>query len=126
MIQGVHLIRCYHVNLEYRKFGQRESAFYDLHPYLLKQYNERWYLICLLVNAERDFLMNLPLNRIFSFKEVPEIPFKECYCDIDEHYEDIVGVTHYDNLEVEDILLAVSKQKAPYIETYSWLPCHIA
>lgn len=114
------------VNLEYRKFGQRESAFYDFHPYLLKQYNERWYLICQLVNAERDFLMNLPLNRIFPFKEVPEIPFKECCCDIDEHYEDIVGVTYYDNLEVEDILLAVSKQKAPYIETYSWLPCHIA
>lgn len=105
------------VNVEYRRFGQEKSAFYDLYPYLLKQYNERWYLICQLVNAERDFLMNLPLDRILSFKENPEIPFRECYCDVNERYEDIVGITYYDNLEVEDILFAVSKRKAPYIIT---------
>lgn len=105
------------VNVEYRKFGQKKSAFYDVYPYLLKQYNDRWYLICQLVNAERDFLMNLPLDRMFAFKEVPEIQYKECYCDIDERYEDIVGVTYHDDREVEKILFAISKIKAPYIKT---------
>ncbi len=105
------------ISVEYKKFGQEKSAFYDLYPYLLKQYNERWYLICQPVNAGRDFLMNLPLDRILSFKEIPEIQFKECYCNIDERYEDIVGVTYYDNLEVENILFAASKRKAPYIIT---------
>lgn len=105
------------VNVEYRKFGQEKSAFYDVYPYLLKQYNDRWYLICQLVNAERDFLMNLPLDRMFAFKEVPEIPYKDCYCDIDERYEDIVGVTYHDDQEVETILFAISKSKAPYIRT---------
>ncbi len=105
------------VNVEYRKFGQEKSAFYDVYPYLLKQYNDRWYLICQLVNAERDFLMNLPLDRIFSFKEVPEIPFKDCYCDIDERYEDIVGVTYLENIDIENITFAVSKKKVPYILT---------
>lgn len=105
------------VNVEYRKFGQTNSAFYDVYPYLLKQYSNRWYLICQLVNAERDFLMNLPLDRIFAFKEVPDIPFRECYCDINERYDDIVGVTYLENLPIEDILFAVSKRKAPYITT---------
>lgn len=105
------------VNVEYRKFGQQKSSFYDVYPYLLKQYNDRWYLICQLVNAERNFLMNLPLDRMFAFKEVPEIPYKECYCDIDERYEDIVGVTYHDDMEVKTILFAISNAKAPYIKT---------
>lgn len=105
------------VNVEYRKFGQEKSLYYDVYPYLLKQYNDRWYLICQLVNAERDFLMNLPLDRIFAFREIPEIPFKECYCDIEERYEDIVGVTYLEHLDLENILFAVSKKKAPYITT---------
>lgn len=105
------------VNVEYRKFGQEKSAFYDVYPYLLKQYNDRWYLICQLVNAERDFLMNLPLDRMFSFKEEPEIAYKECYCDIEERFEDIVGVTYHDNMSVEKILFAISTKKAPYIKT---------
>lgn len=105
------------VNVEYRKFGQEKSSFYDVYPYLLKQYNDRWYLICQLVNAERDFLMNLPLDRMFAFREAPEIPYKECYCDIEERYEDIVGITYHDDREVETILFAISKSKAPYIKT---------
>lgn len=105
------------VNVEYRKFGQEESAFYNVYPYLLKQYNDRWYLICQLVNAERDFLMNLPLDRIFAFHEMPEISYKECYCDIDERFEDIVGVTYFENVDMESITFAVSKEKTPYILT---------
>ncbi|MCQ2051466.1 MAG: WYL domain-containing protein [Bacteroidaceae bacterium] len=105
------------VEVSYKKFGQESPLTYIVYPYLLKQYNDRWYLICQLIDAERDFLMNLPLDRIYGFKEEPEIPFKECYCDIDERNEDIVGITYHDDRPVETILFAIPDYEAPYINT---------
>jgi len=105
------------VSIEYRKFGQDNSSLFKVYPYLLKQYNNRWYLICQLVDSDRNFLMNLALDRILSYKEIPEIEYKDCLCDIDERFEDIVGVTYYDDEEPRVIRFAVSNSKAPYIKT---------
>ncbi|MCQ2117209.1 MAG: WYL domain-containing protein [Bacteroidales bacterium] len=105
------------VSVEYKKFGEQDSDIFTVSPYLLRQYNDRWYLICELVERERDFLMNLPLDRILSFKEEPGITFQDCFCDIDERFEDIVGVTYYDDVSVETILFALPKHEASYIDT---------
>lgn len=105
------------VSVEYKKFCEQDSGIFTVSPYLLKQYNDRWYLICELVERKRDFLMNLPLDRILSFKEEPGIMFQDCFCDIDERFEDIVGVTYHDDLSVETILFALPKHEAPYIDT---------
>lgn len=105
------------VEIEYRRFCSDEVERFIVFPYMLKQYNDRWYLICKCTDEEIKNLFNLPLDRIFSFCERPEIAYEECNCDLNERYEDIVGVTYYMDHPVEVILFAVSNEKAPYIIT---------
>lgn len=104
------------VAIEYKPFG-KEPGNYIICPYLLKQYRERWYLIGQLATVEYGFLMTLPLDRISSSTERPDLEFRECYCDIDERYEEIIGITYNDQIPLEKINFAISKDKAPYINT---------
>lgn len=38
-------------------------------------------------------------------------------CDFNEYFEDIIGVTRHENVEVQKIILAFDKQTAPYISS---------
>ena len=85
------------VSVVYRKFNTSEPVTHIVYPYHLKQYNDGWYLICNHYGSDEypynpDFLMNLPLDRIEEYEEVPDIKYIDCSIDIAERYEDIVGI----------------------------------
>lgn len=110
------------VTVEYLKFGQSRISKITLYPYLLKQYNDRWYLIGTpLGNAQfpfrADFLINLPLDRIESYTEVTDKKYLDYPGDIDAHFDDIIGISYYENEEKETILFAIANDDAPYIRT---------
>ena len=110
------------VSVVYKKFDVDTPSTFIVYPYLLKQYNDRWYLICNSVGDEHfpyraDFVMNLPLDRIESYEPLYELPYKECPLDLNERFDDIVGVTYYENRQLERILFAISSQSANYIRT---------
>lgn len=110
------------VTVEYLKFSQTESSSITLYPYLLKQYNDRWYLIGTPLGDKTfpfrpEFLLNLPLDRIESYAEVPGKEYLDYPGDIDAHFDDIIGVTYYENEEKEIILFAIANDDAPYIRT---------
>jgi len=104
------------VKVDYKKFDGPMSN-YLVYPYLLKQYNDRWYLICGLSNTNRDFIMNLPLDRMFSVHLCPEEKFQECVVDLEERFSQIVGVTYRNDLEEETIVFAAGNEKSNYIRT---------
>ena len=110
------------VTVEYLKFGQTKNSKITLYPYLLKQYNDRWYLIGTPLGDKKfpfrlEFLINLPLDRIESYAEVPEKEYLEYPGDIDAHFDDIIGVTYFENEEKEPIIFAIANDDAPYIRT---------
>ena len=93
-----------------------------LYPYLLKQYNERWYLIVTPLATEeypynKDFYINLALDRIKSIDSVEREPYIDCEDDIEERFEDIIGVTYLADVDLTPIILAVKNKYVPYIET---------
>lgn len=110
------------VTVDYLKFGQTKNSKITLYPYLLKQYNDRWYLIGTPLGDKKfpfrpEFLINLPLDRIESYTEVPGKEYLDYPGDIDAHFDDIIGVTYYENQEKETILFAIADDDAPYIRT---------
>lgn len=110
------------VSVVYKKFDIDTPSTFVVYPYLLKQYNDRWYLICNSVGDEHfpyraDFVMNLPLDRIESYEPHYELPYKDCPLDLNERFDDIVGVTYYENRQLERVLFAISRQAANYIRT---------
>lgn len=110
------------VSVVYRKFNTSEPVTHIVYPYHLKQYNDRWYLICNHYGSDEypynpNFLMNLPLDRIEDYKEIPEIEYIDCTIDIAERYEDVVGITYHPERGLQKILICVAPETCPYIDT---------
>lgn len=110
------------ISVTYKKFDADTPSKFTVYPYLLKQYNDRWYLICNSVGDEvfpyrQDFIMTLPLDRIEAYTLLYDLPFIDCPLDLSERFDDIIGVTYYENRKLEKFLFAISKQSVNYIRT---------
>ena len=104
------------IELHYHTFAEPETDRYlNMHPYLLKEYNRRWFLIGA---AEQDGkMLNFALDRIDKVVPLPSHRFVEYDGDLNERFEDIVGVTLYDDRPVEHILFWVSDSSKDYVMT---------
>lgn len=107
------------LSLHYRKFNWLVPREMIVHPYLLKQYNNRWFLIAGIKDDKIGNLLigNFPLDRIDSFNQKHGIEYIEPDEDLESRFEDIVGVTLPRNKPIEKIVLWVSDESFPYIDT---------
>lgn len=102
------------ISLSYHTFTDPTVRCIVFHPYLLKQYNDRWFLIGVADNGTK--ILNFPLDRIDGVEPLPEKKYVECPEDLYECFEDVVGVTIYDK-EPEHILFWVSDTSKNYVAT---------
>ena len=104
-----------HQTLEivYLTFKGKEITM-TIHPYYVKQYNDRWFLYG--QNEELNKISNLALDRIQSY-ENSEKPFKknEKY-DFSTYFDDVIGATiPNDDVKKETIGLRFSANRFPYV-----------
>lgn len=109
------------VDVDYEPFGEAPRKI-RLYPYLLKQYNDRWYLIGTpLATPEfpyrEDFYVNLPLDRMNGVTAVDGEEYIDCDEYFEERYDDIVGITWLKEEELTEILLAVKNSYTGYVDT---------
>lgn len=109
------------VDVEYEPFGEKSRTI-RLYPYLIKQYNDRWYLIGTPLATEEfpyraDFYVNLPLDRMKDVKAVDGIDYIDCDDYFEERYEDIVGITWIKEEELIPIIIAVKNTYTGYVDT---------
>lgn len=99
------------LEITYQGFKQIKPEKYIFHPYFLKEYNKRWFVLghC----EELEILANYPLDRIIKFKQVNK-QFEETDIDFDEYFDDIIGVTRAEG-EVEKIVLKFVPEQVPYV-----------
>ena len=102
------------LHITYSKFNGSRPYYWDIHPYFLKQYNNRWYLLGL--NDYSNKISILALDRIVDMKEVRIDYIPNTSINLDEYFQDIVGVTRVDAPK-EIIRLQFSEHRFPYVET---------
>lgn len=102
------------LQLTYKSFKQEEKSKIIVHPYYLKQYNKRWFLIAW--NAELNFLANFALDRILAIKEA-KVPFLPADIDFFEYFDDMIGVSKDSRTELQKVKLWVSAAQWPYVKT---------
>lgn len=104
------------LKIEYKPFVEDLQQLV-IHPYFLKQYNNRWFLLAWSEPAGRIY--NFALDRIQSTEPTDEVKFYPQPNNVrfEEYFDDIVGVTNYDDREVENIVLRVSRKSYDYIAT---------
>lgn len=105
------------VELRYQSFRMAEPQTLIVHPYYLKQYNNRWFLFC--CNGDHTNLSNYPLDRILSVK-LAHVPYRETHIDFDEFFSDMIGVSRRNEQEPEDVVLRFPKDQYKYVATKPW------
>lgn len=103
------------IELEYHTFSDIQNKTIILHPYLLKQYNNRWYIIGAADDDQK--ILTFALDRINKVTPMPEKKFIKCKIDLSERYEDVIGITLYEDRSVEKITFWVSSYSKDYIDT---------
>ena len=100
--------------LKYHTFKDPQVREVVVYPYLLKEYNNRWFLI---VGVEDGTILNFALDRIDDFKPMPHIDYIEPDEDLESRFDDIVGVTLFKDKPTEDILLWINEEGYQYVKT---------
>lgn len=105
------------LEIRYQSFRMNEPQDIIVHPYYLKQYNNRWFLFCCTGNYTN--ISNYPLDRILNVK-LANVPYLESTLNFDEYFSDVLGVTKREGQQPEKVLLKFSKDEYPYVATKPW------
>lgn len=104
------------IELYYHTFQKPEDKrCIILNPYLIKEYNRRWYLIAASRNDGK--LLNFSLDRIDKCTPLPALEYKPFSGNINEQFEDIIGVTLFDDSPLLKIVFWVSDKSKDYVAT---------
>lgn len=104
------------VELHYHRFDTPDiERTVIVHPYLLKEYNRRWYLIAATESDEK--LLNFALDRIDNVELLPTHHYVEYEGDLNERFDDIIGVTLNEGKPVQRIMFWVSDRSKDYVAT---------
>lgn len=98
------------IRISYQKFDGAQRV-WNIHPYYIKQYNNRWFLLGL--NDERKTITNVPLDRITDIQNIG-INYIETDIDFEEYFDDVIGVTIND-APIEKIVLRFAAERYPYV-----------
>ena len=103
------------IRLSYHTFTDATIRSIVFHPYLLKQYNDRWFLLG--ADDCDNKILNFALDRIDEVEPLPERTYEQCSEELAERFDDIVGVSLYEDRPVEHILCWVSDASKGYVDT---------
>jgi len=102
------------LKVEYKSFKATAANVLTFHPYLLKEFNNRWFLIGM--GTKNRGVVNLALDRILSLDYDFSIPYQEHDFDADAFYKDVVGVT-VNRGRPSVVRIWIDAHNAPYVLT---------
>lgn len=103
------------LEVEYKSFKATTANIITFHPCLLKEFNNRWFLIGM--GNKNKGIVNLALDRIISLDYDFTTPYSSYEFDADTFYKDVVGVTVNQGERAVNIKLWIDKHNAPYVLT---------
>ena len=103
------------IELTYRTFIDSTAHKVLLSPYLLKEYNRRWYVVGGAYDTNR--ILNFALDRIIEMNPKVGYTFRPCETDLEDRFDEIIGVTFNENSPLTKIIFWVSDEVKGYIHT---------
>lgn len=102
------------LKLTYQSFRMDCEETIIVHPYYLKQYNKRWFLIAW--NDEYNFMANYAFDRIKGIADA-NVAYKPTDVDFFDYFDEMIGVSKDTRTEPQIVKLWVSPAQWPYIKT---------
>ena len=107
------------LTISYQSYWREESTTFDVEPYCVKVFKQRWYLVGR--SPYYDQVRIYALDRILDL-EITDTKFKmPAKFNPAAFFEDFYGIIAHDNPEVETVKLKVSADQSNYLRS---LPLH--
>lgn len=108
------------VQIVYQSFKAHSSSLLLVHPHLLKEYNNRWFLICTRDNS--GYLATLALDRMEAVEPRPDVAYRDNPALTDDYFNDVIGVTKHSRLTKATVIFTARSGDADYIRTKPFHP----
>lgn len=103
------------IKLQYQSYKENSAKTYVIHPYYLKEYNQRWFLFAL--NNECQHITIFPLDRIKGFTKTSGLFIENNKVDFEHYFDNIIGVSSNKSDVPTIIILKVCAEQLPYMLT---------
>lgn len=103
------------LEITYQSFKAKAANTITLYPYLLKEYRNRWFILG--ASKKGKIVMTLALDRIASLKETAGEKYQKPDFDLENYYNDSIGVSKMPNQKSQLIVMKILKEHAPYVIT---------
>jgi len=103
------------LKLNYQSFKARQASVLTFYPFILKEFNNRWFLVGK-VSSNKPIL-TLALDRIVDIDYDFSLPFLNDDFNGDEYYKNTIGVTVLNEDQLQEVLLKIDRSNAPYVLT---------
>ena len=104
----------YVLDVRHKRFNSEEAYLHKVHPYLLKEYRNRWYLIGL--NDDLQQIRTYGLDRILEITPNKSIEFKDAGFDPADYFKSTIGIIAPET-EPQEVILKFSKYQGQYVIT---------
>lgn len=100
------------IKITYQSFKAINSSKMCVHPQLLKEYNNRWFLLAF---YKKQFF-TLALDRMLNIEKEDKLQYKDLQVDGEVYYKNVVGATVV-NSRPQRIQFWIDNKNAPYVIT---------
>lgn len=108
-------VKDYHqIVIRYKKFGQEVGAERLVHPYLLKEYKHRWYLLG--KDPKKDRLVTFSLDRIETLRLLEDDFVMDVHFNPELFFQHSFGITQIDSAP-QDVILEFPLHQKGYLTT---------
>lgn len=109
------IIKLIVLKIEYQSFKARSSQQLIVHPYILKEFNNRWFLLGRIHGQHK--LITMAIDRIINIDYELSVDYDNNDFNANEYYKNTYGVTVLNDSSILNIILKVDRYNAPYIVT---------
>lgn len=99
--------------IRYFSYKKQQENPIIIHPYYMRQYNNRWFLFGL--NDDSKRIDNLAFDRIQEITPIIKTYIPNETLDFFEFFDDMIGVSRKPEDTPEEVRLSVSNQQLPYV-----------
>lgn len=99
--------------IRYQGYHNRQEFSAIMHPYYIKQYNNRWFLLGW--NEERETITTFAFDRILDFTSIIRKYRPNSDIDFFEFFDDMIGVSRKLDDKPEEVRIFIVDSQLPYI-----------
>lgn len=103
------------VKLLYHKFEGEQAQEYLFHPYMLKEYRNRWYVLGFY--PKRGHIITFALDRVVGLDALPQIFERDKSFHADSYFQHSFGITVVHNSKPEKVVLKFASSQSKFIKT---------